>query len=240
MGALAYYLELAGMPTTQISLIREHTEAIRPPRALWVPFMLGRPLGAPNDPEFQTRVLRAALKLLDAPSGPVLEDYPEDAPSDPLGAQPEQVCPVSFARQVDENNLGDVFLREVEELAPWHDRALERRHRTTVGLTGQPIVQAAQILKSFLDGAPESLDGYTPAQTLKLAMEDVRAYYQEAAAARPGSLDANVVQRWFWNETAAGKMFLAIQKACAASEEKSFQALSATSVVPRAVLMGLR
>ena len=86
MGALAYYLELAGMPTTQISLIREHTEAIRPPRALWVPFMLGRPLGAPNDPEFQTRVLRAALKLLDAPSGPVLEDYPEDAPSDPLGA----------------------------------------------------------------------------------------------------------------------------------------------------------
>jgi len=239
VGALAYYLELAGMPTTQISLIREHTEAIRPPRALWVPFMLGRPFGVPNNPEFQTRVLRAVLKLLDARSGPVLEDYPEDAPANPLGAEPEQVCPVSFARQVDENNLGDVFLREVEELAPWHDRARERRHRTTVGLTGQPIARAAQILKSFLDGAAQSLDGYTPAQTLKLAMEDVRAYYQEAAAARPGSPDANVVQRWFWNETAAGRLFLAIQKACAASTEKSIQALSATSVVPRAVLMDL-
>jgi len=35
-----------------VSLIREQTAAIRPPRALWVPFMLGRPFGVPNDPAF--------------------------------------------------------------------------------------------------------------------------------------------------------------------------------------------
>ena len=49
VGALGHYLERGGVPTTQISLIREHTERIRPPRALWVPFELGRPFGVPHD-----------------------------------------------------------------------------------------------------------------------------------------------------------------------------------------------
>ena len=238
MGALGHYMELAGIATTQISLIREHTEAINPPRALWVSFMLGRPFGIPNEPAFQTRVLRAVLKLLEAPAGPVLADYPEDAPADAAGA-PDQVCPVSFARQVDENNLGEVFLREVSELAPWHDLARERRQRTTVGLTGLPVTQSAGMLKAFLEGNLPSLEGYAPAQALKLAMEDVRAYYQEAAAARPGSPDADAVQQWFWQDTAAGRVFLAVHQACAASPEKAIKALSATSVVPRAVLVGL-
>jgi len=61
-------------------LIRLHSEKIKPPRALWVPFELGRPLGIPNDPAFQRRILLATLQLFEAPSGPVLEDYPEDAP----------------------------------------------------------------------------------------------------------------------------------------------------------------
>ncbi|UCG38011.1 MAG: hypothetical protein JSV00_07355 [bacterium] len=75
MGALAHYLEDEGLSTTQISLVREHTLRIRPPRALWVPFELGRPLGPPGEPEIQARVLRAALQLLERPSGPVLEEF---------------------------------------------------------------------------------------------------------------------------------------------------------------------
>ena len=63
MGGLGHFLEDEGVPTVQISLIREHTEIIKPPRALWVPFMLGRPLGVPDDGEFQKRVLRSALAL---------------------------------------------------------------------------------------------------------------------------------------------------------------------------------
>ena len=68
MGALGHFLEREGIPTTGISLVREHTEVMQPPRALWVTFVLGRPLGAPDDPALQTRVLEAALALLDAPS----------------------------------------------------------------------------------------------------------------------------------------------------------------------------
>ena len=61
MGGLAHYLEDEGVATTQISLIREHSEAMKPPRALWVPFELGRPLGAPSDAAFQRRVQRRAI-----------------------------------------------------------------------------------------------------------------------------------------------------------------------------------
>jgi hypothetical protein len=42
VGALGHFLEREGIPTTGISLVREHTEKIRPPRALWVTFELGR------------------------------------------------------------------------------------------------------------------------------------------------------------------------------------------------------
>ena len=80
MGALGHFIEREGVPTAQISLIREQTAAIRPPRALWVPFMLGRPFGAPNAPDFQRKVLRALLALFERSAGPVLEDFPEDAP----------------------------------------------------------------------------------------------------------------------------------------------------------------
>ncbi|PPR23423.1 MAG: hypothetical protein CFH39_00667 [Alphaproteobacteria bacterium MarineAlpha10_Bin2] len=66
MGGLAHYLEEEGLATTQISLIRLHSEKTRPPRALWVPFELGRPFGPPNDVPFQRRVLMATLELLQA------------------------------------------------------------------------------------------------------------------------------------------------------------------------------
>ena len=89
MGALGHYIEREGVPTAQVSLIREQTAAIKPPRALWVPFMLGRPFGAPNDAAFQRRVLAALLGLFERADGPVLEDYPEDAPGEAADAESE-------------------------------------------------------------------------------------------------------------------------------------------------------
>ncbi len=238
MGALGHYIEAQGIATTQISLIREHTEAINPPRALWVPFMLGRPFGVPNDAAFQERVLLAALRLLEAPSGPVLADYAEDAPPTTADDAAPAVCPVGFASEA-HDDLGAVFLREVEALAPWHDLARERRGRSAVGLSGVPIDTAAGMLRAFLEGENvASAEGASLGQTLKLACEDVRTYYYEAAAARPGDPDANAIQAWFWNDTAAARVFLEFQKRCAASEDKSLVRLSATSIVPRAILQG--
>ena len=96
MSALSYFLEDEGIATTGISLVREHTMQMLPPRSLWVPFPLGRPLGVPNNTAFQHEVIAAAWRLLDVVQGPVLEDFAIDAPP---SAEPEQnwSCPVSFA-----------------------------------------------------------------------------------------------------------------------------------------------
>ena len=56
------------------------SEAVVPPRALWVPFALGRPLGAIDDSEFQKNVMRTAFGLLDTAVEPTIEDYQIEAP----------------------------------------------------------------------------------------------------------------------------------------------------------------
>ena len=78
MGTLASVLEQSGIATVAISIIREQIEATQPPRALHCEFPLGRPLGKPGDSKFQHQVLDAAFDLLNAESGPVLVDHPEE------------------------------------------------------------------------------------------------------------------------------------------------------------------
>ena len=210
--------------------------AINPPRALWVSFMLGRPFGVPNDAAFQARVLTAALRLLEAPSGPVLADYPEDAPASDDEAQ-GVACPVSFAQAAD-SSPDAVLVREVEALQPWHDRARERRGHSMVGLSKLSPVAAALALAQFLrDQTITSIDGLNTGETVKLVCEDLRNYYYEAAAARPGTPNADAIQNWFWRDTACGQAFLALYQICVASSDASLQKLQATSLVPRGVLL---
>ena len=77
---VAAEIERVGIPTTVIVFLREVAERIHPPRALWVPFEHGYPLGEPNNPELQKSVLRQALALLKDPGPPpVLKDYVAEA-----------------------------------------------------------------------------------------------------------------------------------------------------------------
>ena len=64
--------EEAGITTVALQLLREVAVAVRPPRALWVPFPHGYPLGEPDDPAGQRAVLEAALRLAEAEGGPPL------------------------------------------------------------------------------------------------------------------------------------------------------------------------
>jgi hypothetical protein len=57
-------------------MLEEVTRKVGTPRALSVPYALGYPLGKPGDPALQTRILRAAFALLDAP-GPILAGFSE-------------------------------------------------------------------------------------------------------------------------------------------------------------------
>jgi hypothetical protein len=218
-------------------LIREQTAAIKPPRALWVPFMLGRPFGVPNDAAFQRRVLSALLHLFERAQGPVLEDYPEDAPADPGDAE-GYACPVSFARAAaDPSDLAAALLGEIDQLAVWYELAKRRRGRSTVGISGMPINDAARFVGSFLGGAP--LPNPQPDTSLgtllKRCCDDIKAYYFEALGAQPGQPSASAVDRAFWRETIAGRAFIALREVGLKHADKSLAAFADRSLVPRAI-----
>lgn len=205
MSALSYFLEREGLLTTGISLVRENTESMQPPRALWVTFPLGRPLGVPGDAAFQLDVIAAALDLLNRSGGPVLEDYPHDAP--PVDAESAAACPVSFAKDNANDGSWQARLgREFSQLEPWYELARRRRGgRTLVGIADQSPEQNVQILARHLD------DGDIPADItwLKRAIEDIKAYYIEAMTAQPGDYDGGAVQAQFWRESSFGAAILA-------------------------------
>lgn len=64
-GLIARALEESGISTVTISLLREVTEKVRPPRALEVPYGFGFPLGQANDVKLQHMILNAALNMLE-------------------------------------------------------------------------------------------------------------------------------------------------------------------------------
>ena len=239
MGVLAHYLEEEGLATTQISLIREHTEIIKPPRALWVPFDLGRPLGAPNDPDFQMKVLRKALELLEAPHGPVLMEFTEDAPVTEAQEGP-LACPVSFAKT--EESAGAVeqmistFKQEVGQMRNWYDLAAQKRGRTTMGISGLTPEKIADFLAAFVQGDRETNPqaGVPLATALRMAVEDLKAYYLEAMTAQPGqSTNSSTLANWFWSQTMAAKTINAIREICLEMSGDEFQILGKFLLVPR-------
>jgi hypothetical protein len=242
VGAVGHYLEHEGIPTTQISLIREHTEVIRPPRALWVPFMMGRPLGAPGNPEFQRKVLLAALRLLEEPAGPVLRDFPEDAPSARSAALFEgEACPVNFSRPrvagSDEYALARALAEEIAQLEPWHDLASKRRGGTTVGVSGRSPTEAGAFVVSFLSAQPpRSGRADEPiAQSLKYACDDLRAFYEEAASAQPGALTSGELEHWLYFGTVLGEVLRELQKPCLRSDDDQIRAFAKLLLIPRSV-----
>ena len=237
MGGLAHYIEDEGVPTTQISLIREHTEATDPPRALWVPFEFGRPFGAADAPDFQRRVLGAALALLEAGSGPLIEDFPEDAPE--AGMIEGWACPVNLAPPpADDGAPAARLAAELARLRPWHDLWTRNRGRSTVGASCCEIEAAARYMAAFLDQAePEPpRDGLPAAELLKLVVEDVKAFYVEAALAQPGQGSSEAAAESFWGDTEAGRIMLALHPVLAGHADKEMRFLAQWLLVPRAQL----
>jgi D-proline reductase (dithiol) PrdB len=67
VGLIQSVIEKAGIPTVSVTLLREVTTRVAPPRALAVDRPLGYPLGSPDDREEQRRIILEALDLLSRP-----------------------------------------------------------------------------------------------------------------------------------------------------------------------------
>ncbi len=208
-----------------------------------MPFELGRPLGVPNDAEFQKRVLRAAFALLDAERGPLLIDYAEDVPQ---SSSPESdaeamngmVCAVDFPALPDAtaptSEIGIALMKEIAALAPWYAVAVADRGRTTVGPSGLPVIEAGKYLAAFLENqsAPCPRDDMPAASVLKLAYEDLKAYYTEAITMQPGFATSKRVEDWLFRESVLGTALWRLRAICRANEDQPYGYLGRNSVVP--------
>ena len=65
IGLVARAIELAGIPTMMLAVVRDVVESVRPPRAAFYNGELGSVAGKPNWPEHQRRILDEALRLIE-------------------------------------------------------------------------------------------------------------------------------------------------------------------------------
>jgi hypothetical protein len=222
--ALAHYLEEEGLATTTIALIRKHAETVQPPRALWVPFELGRPVGPPNNPQFQRQVVEAALALLDRTDGPVvLEDFPHEAPG-------EEDNPAWKPPSIES---GADIGTEIQSLSALVSESEATRGYSNVGITGLPLETVAEFILRIDsdDPMPRPTPRLAPVQVLRFGADDLKAYYAEAGLAGTAQPSSRQLWAWFWRETLAGKAILELRKASLESEQASRQGI-AKSLVP--------
>ena len=200
--------------------MREHTETVRPPRALWVTFELGRPLGIPDDAPFQRRVVKAALDLLARTDGPLIADYPEHVPevTDFSG----WACPINLApSQIDS------LAAEIDRLATWYDR-VGRRPRPHDGRrlgprhadrrrAGQPRARRASCRRR----RPSRRRSTTCAPTIS------KPPRRSPIPARPTTR-----KKWFWDETRLAQAILTLQPKLAASADPQHKILANLTLIP--------
>lgn len=70
MGLIARAIERVGIPTVSISITKDLTEAVGVPRAVFVKWPLGHPLGEPQNAAQQRTLIFDALQLLKSAQTP--------------------------------------------------------------------------------------------------------------------------------------------------------------------------
>ena len=208
---LARILEAAGIATVGLSIIRRQAENIKAPRFLHCEFPLGRPLGKPGDPEFQTDVIRRAFTLLDRTDVPVIEDHP-----DVIDDEVEQAaaCTLPPRHKPDIHPAVD----EANALLPAYRRHVQSADgRTAVGrvTTADQIGELVAKFVTLADTGSLESAGFD-ADSVRAAGQDLRAFYEEAGLALSDHVPAaRQLESWFYQHTQTGPI---IQAAAAALE----------------------
>jgi len=237
VSALGHYLEEEGIATVAIALIRPQAEKAKPPRALWVPFELGRPFGPPSDAWFQQRVILAALGMLVEDGGPVrIVDFPDDDPR----IRPDVSCQSPFLlATVSKGSMETLASRleaEILLLHEAHQRWMAQYQRTTVGLSGLSVGDAGRYVGDWLRGKapPSPRDGFSAPLMLRFAVDDLKAYCLEAAASGSAGPSSRQLGDWLWHETATGAALHALREMLLAEPDERLRLIVANFMVPAA------
>lgn len=227
MGVLARVFEEHGLATTSISLVREHTEKVKPPRALFVPFPFGHPLGEANEAELQTRVMRAAFELLDRETGPVLEDYPEDIYSG-------QDINLAQAGSVSQPKVSDDVAFEVTSLRPYYEQWVSAHAgRTNVGVTRvdqRRFRGLVRLLEGYAGGrevdVPEWNREVQLPQFVRWSADDLKAFYLEARMQQKPDASFQELNEWLWGETALSNLLRTVRDRMRAQADPKLDAIA--------------
>ncbi len=218
---LARIIEAAGIATVSLSLVREHTEKIKPPRALYVPFPFGLAVGHPRNAMEQRAVLDAAFAMLDAPAGPVLRDYPDDE-RDEAGSplQASELAPVASAA----TTLG--LADEVTAMRRYWETWEAREGRTGVGASQvkpERFRGIVRFLEEFARGEDTDTNDRPAAiaklDFVRLAIADLKTMYVEARLVTHPAESSEARQRWLWGETALGAFTRTLAQTMSASAD---------------------
>ena len=235
MSALAHGLESAGLPTTVVALVLPQVEKTRPPRALMVPFMLGRPFGTPGDAAFQRSVILHALGLLERTDGPViLEHFAQDdaSSSDRAGWVAALALPEPGPLETPAQWAGALQAELACVLPVWQATSLHSA-RTTVGLAGQPPEAFAGFAAALLAGhCPTVAAHSSSALAMRFMADDLKALYGEAVQSQGESPSARQVDTWFWRSTVAGRLLIALRTLSLNSPDNAIRTVGSRFLVP--------
>jgi len=129
------------------------------------------------------------------------------------------------------------FLEEIDLMRPWYNQSMENRKRTTVGVSGRTLESMGSYIAEFLDGGiPESESDASPASQFKLAIDDLKSYYFEAATAQPGQekADSDTLSDWFYQDTVAGNVLHAVKDAHKDTEDRTMRLITNILLIPKA------
>ena len=172
-----------------------------------------------------------ALGLLERTDGPViLEDFPDDPPgwSDQPGWQP----PIGPAQPAS-SDLAGQFAAELAKIMPVWDKAKSRYGRTSVGLSAQDPAEWPGFVAASLRGeAPVVPMHKTVALTLRYFSDDLRALYSEAAQAVGPAPASRQIDDWFWRNTVAGQVMIALRNAGITGADPEMKTVATRFLVP--------
>ena len=158
----------------------------------------------------------------------MLAEFPEDAGAPPLLLQ-------ASAAQADAANRHTDPAAESTALRGYYERWVDEHDgRTMVGLSGVPQRRfrgLVRYLQAFAAGEnpPDDLapEGMASPRFVRLAADDMKAFFLEARMSqRPDERD-NDLQRWLWSETAMGSLLASVaERLVAQGDERTAQGIA--------------
>ena len=138
-----------------------------------------------------------------------------------------------FSRDLKVNSVQE----EAACILPDWERVRDRNGRTTTGISGLSLAEAVDFIDRYhsADAMPNpkgpNYISMARVSRARFAVDDIKAYYLEAAMVNGGHPSSLQLREWFWEATLAGLMIRAFQDQARTSEDANLK-LIASSLVP--------